>query len=339
MLSRVADSIYWMRRYLERAEHIARILDVNFHLSLDSALFEKQWSPLISTLGDENWFFEHYSEANKENVIHCLTCDRNYPNSIASCVSKARENAKAIKDVISSDMWTVLNKFYLNLHTMGDTRLPSLSEVLNSCRLWSQFFEGVCNNTLSRNEGWHFARLGGLLERADNISRILDMKYYVLFPAITYVGTSVDMMHWSAILKSASAFEMYKKKWARISTEGVISFLVLDLEFPRSIRYCLKEMDKSLHALSGSPLGTFENKAEKLLGQLRSELDFLNAVEIIQEGLHEFLDRTQKQLNDIGESLYESFFMPSPLSIINATFPFTITTKVPEPVLQEKKEE
>jgi uncharacterized alpha-E superfamily protein len=165
---------------------------------------------------------------------------------------------------------------------------------------------------MSHNEAWHFGRLGRLLERADKTSRILDFKYFILLPRVEDIGTPIDNIGWSALLKSASAFEMYRKKFRRISPSEVALFLIQDLEFPRSIRYCLIKAQISLHEITGSYLGSFSNEAERRLGRLRSDLDYANIDEIISVGLHEFLDNFQTRLFGVGEDIFDTFFSLRP---------------------------
>jgi len=311
MLSRVADSIYWMNRYVERAENIARFVDVNLHLLLESpAGMAQQWQPLVLTTGDLEFFEEHYGEANADNVIQFLTFDENYPNSIVSCLRAARENARSVREVISSEMWEQLNQFYLMVREAAPGQpLSALHDFFTEVKLSSHLFAGVMDATLSHNEGWHFGQIGRLLERADKTARILDVKYYILLPSVQDVGTTMDEVQWIALLKSASAFEMYRKRRKhRITPIGVVEFLILDREFPRAMQFCLIQAERSLHQITGTPAGTWSNPAERSLGRLRSELDYIVAEEVIQVGLHEFLDNLQEQMNDVGEQIFETFF-------------------------------
>jgi len=171
-----------------------------------------------------------------------------------------------------------------------------------------QQFMGVTDATMTHGEAWHFCRLGRSIERADKTSRILDVKYFILLPTLHDVGTPYDDIQWSALLRSASAFEMYRQRHGRILPARVVDFLVLDREFPRAVLYCLTKANESLHAISGSALGSFSNDPEQLLGQLRAELAYARAEEIIAHGLHEFVDGLQRRLNLVGDAIYESFF-------------------------------
>jgi uncharacterized alpha-E superfamily protein len=176
----------------------------------------------------------------------------------------------------------------------------------------SHLFVGITDATMSHGEGWHFARLGRLLERADKTSRILDVKYFILLPAAADVGTPFDDIQWAAVLKSASALEMYRKRHGRLSPDRVADFLILDREFPRAMHDCIVKAGESLNAISGTPAGTFHNLAEQRLGRLRSDFDYARIEEIIASGLHEFLDTFQAKLNRVGDAIHETFFAMRP---------------------------
>ncbi len=315
MLSRVADSIYWMSRYIERAENLARFADVTFNLMLDLPhQSREQWQPLVSTTGDHEWFAEHYGHATRENVIRFLTFDPEYPNSIMSCLRSARENARSTRETISSEMWEHVNSFYFMVMDAALNReiLMSPQDFFHTVKMASHQFQGVTDATMSHGEGWHFANMGRLLERADKTSRILDVKYYLLLPDVYDVGTPIDDLQWSSVLRSVSGFEMFRKRHHGITPDRVAGYLILDRLFPRAIMYCINAADESLHAISGSPAGTFWNQAEKRMGQLRSELAYTNVTDIIGQGLHEFLDAFQTKLNKVGAAVYETFIAMRP---------------------------
>lgn len=311
MLSRVAQSIYWMSRYIERAENVARFVDVNQHLLLDLPAGDgEQWEPLVLTTGDRALFMERYKTPVRENVIQFLTFDRENPNSILSCLTAARENARSIRETISSEMWEQVNHFYLMVNAVAAQTgsMESPYQFFNDVKNASHLFDGVTMTTMSHGEGWYFYLLGRLLERADKTSRILDVKYFILLPSVTDVGTSVDDIQWAAVLRSASGFEMYRKRYPEISPDLVVEFLLLDRQFPRSVQYCVINADESLHAISGTPIGMFKNPAERKLGQVRAELAYAQVPEIISNGLHEFLNRLERDLNLAGDSNSASFF-------------------------------
>jgi uncharacterized alpha-E superfamily protein len=311
MLSRVADCVFWMSRYIERAENVARFVDVNLNLTLDlGGSLANQWDPLIYTAGDHDQFYQRYGVANQKNALAMLAFDDENPNSIVSCLKYARENARSIREIIAAAVWEELNKFYLFVRDAArhgqitDNPFGFFSHVKRS----SQLIVGIMEATMSRGEAWHFAQMGRLLERADKTSRILDVKYYILLPSVADVGTPMDAIQWSALLKSASALEMYRKKHGRISPPEVVEFLTLDAEFPRALRFCLQGTEQSLRAITGTPPATFRNQAERRLGQLRSELDYAQIADIIDRGLHEFIDNFQRQLNLAGEAVHATFF-------------------------------
>jgi uncharacterized alpha-E superfamily protein len=315
MLSRVANAIYWLNVYIERAENYARFSDVNLTLSLDSPPgTDEQWEPLVSITGDNKLFQELFGPPTKENVINFLTASPANPNSIISCLTAARENARTVREIVSSEMWELVNKFYLSvkeaISSGRSIQNPHLffKEVKQS----SHLFGGIMDATMSHGEGWHFGRLGRLLERADKTSRILDVKYFILLPATEKSGTPFDNVQWSALLKSSSAFEMYRKQYGPIIPSHVAEFLLLNQTFPRSIRYCLTKAQDSLQSITGSKPGTFMNNAERRLGHLRGELDYSDINEIIAHGLHEFLDNFQTRLNRVGDAIYDTFFAMQP---------------------------
>jgi uncharacterized alpha-E superfamily protein len=316
MLSRVADSIYWLNRYIERAENIARFLDVNLNLLLDMpAGMGQQWQPLVLTTGDLTFFQKHYGEVTAENVIQFLTFDTQYPNSIVSCLQAARYNASSIREVISSEMWQQINNFYMLVKTAASNApLLDTAGFLAQVKQASHLFAGVMDATMSHGEGWHFGQMGRFLERADKTTRILDVKYFLLLPTPEYVGSALDELGWMALLRSASAYEMYRKQGEhRITPAGVAEFLILEEEFPRAIRFCLIEAERSLHKITGTPLGTWRSSVERALGRLRSELDYLTIDEIINRGMHEFLDQLQSQMNQVGDKIDETFFSVQPV--------------------------
>jgi uncharacterized alpha-E superfamily protein len=181
-------------------------------------------------------------------------------------------------------------------------------EFFDEVKMASQLFAGITEATMSHGEAWHFCRLGRKLERADKTSRILDVKYYLLLHSAQDVGTAFDDVQWAALLRSASAFEMYRKKHGRISPKGVVEFLMLSPDFPRAMQYCLLAAQDSLHTVSGTPTGTFRYLPEKLLGQLCSDLSYATVDDIIAYGLHEYADQFQNKINQVGNGISETFF-------------------------------
>jgi uncharacterized alpha-E superfamily protein len=317
MLSRVADSLFWMGRYIERAENVARFIDVTLHMILDLPIGSaEQWEPLIITSGDQERFATRYATAATQgNVIRFLAFDADNPNSIVSCLRAARENARSVREIISSEMWEQVNMFYLMVRgpDAGRRAGESPHEFFTEIKMASHLFSGLTETTMSHGEAWHFCRLGRLLERADKTTRLLDVKYFILLPRHTDVGSPFDDIQWSAVLRSASAFEMYRKRHGRIAPDRIVDFLLLDREFPRSVHYCLIKAEESLHAISGTPIGTFRNPAEQRLGQLRSELGYARVDDILAGGLHESLDGLQAKFNAVGDAIFETFFALRPI--------------------------
>jgi uncharacterized alpha-E superfamily protein len=310
LLSRVADAVYWMGRYIERAENVARFLDVNQNLMLDLPRgYGDQWQPIVDTTGDRAAFQELYGAPTRENVVRFLAFDARNPNSICSCVLAARENARSVRETISSEMWQQINSLYLLVEPEGRKAVPEmLPEFCHSVRMACHLFQGISHVTMSHNEAWHFIRLGTSLERADKATRMLDVKYFILLPSVSDVGTPYDDIQWAAVLKSVSGFEMYRKRHGRIAPERIVEFLLLDGEFPRAVRYCIGVADASLHATTGTRVGAFSCSAEQQLGRLRSELDYAQVEAILQAGLHEFFDSLQAKMNAVDECVLGDFF-------------------------------
>jgi len=312
MLSRVANSIFWMSRYVERAENVARFIDVNFNISLDlGGHLEGQWAPLVYTTGDHEIFAQRYGTATQANVIQFLTFDVQNPNSILSCLAAARENARTVREMLSSSMWEELNKFYLMVREAANDApsvVDSPFDFFSHVKACAYLLEGVTEATMSRGEAWHFRRLSRMLERADKTSRILDVKYFLLLPSVQDVGTPLDTIQWASLLRSASALEMYRQAHGRITPERVVQFLILNRDFPRAIQFCLINAEHSLLSITGGTTGTYCNPAEQRLGKLRAELDYTDIAEVIEQGMHEFIDDLQRRMNSVGEAVQETFF-------------------------------
>jgi uncharacterized alpha-E superfamily protein len=314
VLSRVADAVYWMSRYVERAENVARCIDVNLSLTLDLGEgWADQWMPLINTTGTHDLFKERYGTPTRDNVLRFLTFDEKNPNSIYSCVQAARQNARSVREVMSLASWEELNRFYLLVRerrAAGDPDLAIYDEVKRA----SQLLIGVIDTTQSHREAWHFSRLGRLIERGDQTSRILDVKYFILLPTLQDIGSSLDITQWTALLKSASALGMYRREYHRIVPQKVVEFLVLSRDFPRSMKFCVTRAENSLHRITGTPQDVYASPAQRELGQMREELDFAQAEAIMQTGLHEFIDNFQDGLNRVGAAISANFFGTQPES-------------------------
>ena len=317
MLSRVANSIYWIGRYAERAENIARLIEVNLQMILDLPSGSgEQWEPLIIITGDDAAFYRRHGSATRQNAIQFLSFEAENPKSIIACLRAARENARTVREAISSEMWEHINSCYLMVSAAALNRSIAVqpSEFLSEIRKASQLFDGITDATMLHGEGWHFYHLGQQLERADKTSRLLDVKYFILLPSAADVGTTLDDVQWAAMLRSASALEMYRKRHGHIAPDKVIQFFVLDSEFPRSILCCITTANDSLHAISGTPIGMYRNAPEQHLGQIRAELAYTDTRQIVSRGLHEFLDSLQTKLNVVDQSIYDTFFALRPVA-------------------------
>ena len=308
MLSRVADSLYWLARYIERAENNSRILDVNLQVTLDDDNAgddddKSDWLPILATLEDQQLFQKLNTVTNAETVCEFLTFAQENPNSIRSCVAGARENARTVREYISSEMWERINSLYLWLGSpeARQTFAASAIDFYRQLVDHAHQFHGTTDATLTHGEGWSFLQVGKFLERADSASRILDLKYHILLPRGEQVGGNVDTVQWQAVLKSCSAFEAFRKiHTGQVTPWSVAEFLLLHEHFPRSIRFCVEQLDTALHTISGSSRSHFANEAERLAGKLCSDLTYAKIGDIINGGLHQYLDGIQFRLIEIA---------------------------------------
>lgn len=315
MLSRVADSLYWMSRYMERAENNARILDVNLQLMLDyqnpgSENEHNHWAPIVASLEDQKLFFTLYPEANAETVCEFVTFEKQNPNSIRSCIGYVRENARAVREYISSEMWEHINRVYLYFNGEEARRRfrASAIDFYRSLVDQSHKFLGITDATLTHGEGWNFIQVGQYLERADCTSRILDLKYHILLPMEEKVGGTVDTIQWMAVLKSCSAYEAFRKLHiGQVNASKVAEFIILHDRFPRSIRFCVDSLDAALHRISGCERKHYSNDAERLSGRICSDLDYATIGDIFAFGLHEYLDKLQLRLCEVANAMHRSY--------------------------------
>ncbi len=321
MLSRVADSLYWLSRYIERAENLARLLDVNLQLlldfsNLDDEKIKDHWLPILRALCDEEAFAKHYDKADSLAVTDFVTFSRNNPSSILSCVFAARENARMVRDQISAEMWESMNELYLFVKSTNAKKVwrSGVHDFFRELKSRMHAFQGLTHATYPREEGYDFLQVGRYLERADKTTRIIDLKYHILLPLASDVGGSLDSAQWMAILRSCSALQAYHRLYLASPTPWkVVEFLILSEDFPRSLRFCLKELNQYLHQISGTPAGEATNDAERICGEMLTRLSHGTTEDIFDEGLHEYLDRTQILLNEIGQALYHSYmYVPAP---------------------------
>ena len=328
MLSRVAESVYWMSRYSERAENVARFVDVNYNLTLgEASTLGEQWSPLVYTTGDHQDFEERYDAPTRENVLKFLLFDKENPNSILSCVSNARESARTIREVLPEAVWEQVNRFYLMVREASKSG-DAINQPFDFCeaiRMASHLMIGITHSSMRRDEAWYFMHVGRYIERADKTSRIADVQYFLLLPNSQDVGTSIDVVRWSSLLKSADALGMYRRTHGRIATSKVADFLLLDPVFPRSIRFCVSRAQSCLATMTGeangfsghssvdsaSPADSMSSgdlPSEELAKQLTDRLSSVTIDEIIQQGMHSFIDQLQGALNGIGTAIRGDFF-------------------------------
>ncbi len=312
MLSRVAATTFWINRYVERAENNARFLSVNFNLALDlPPSVTEQWKPLVLATGSWELFSSLYDQPSKQNVIDFMAFNRENPNSIFSCICTARDGAKGIRENLNTETWQQVNQLYLYIQEGSKQKRRVTKDpraFFEDIRKNIQLLFGIGDSTIARTEGWYLSKLGQLLERADNTSRILDVKYHVLLPSLDSVGSPVDLIHWAALLKSVSAYNMYRMLYGKLEPLSIVEYLVLNRRFPRSILFCLMEAEHALRSISGNFHTAFSNDAEKRLGMLRSDLEFLEVSEIMDQGLHEYIDRMQMRISKVSDAIYETYF-------------------------------
>jgi uncharacterized alpha-E superfamily protein len=311
MLSRVAESVYWMSRYVERAENVARFVDVNYNLMLgDSTALSEQWSPLIYTTGDQEDFKKRYDGSSRENALQFLLFDSENPNSILSCINNARECARTVREVLPSSTWEQLNRFRMLVQRASKTgkALEHPYDFCESVRTASQLLAGISSSSMLHDEAWAFKEMGRFIERADKTSRIVDVQYFLLLPKVEDIGTSIDIVRWSSLLKSADALNMYRRTHGRITPEKVAKFLILNPIFPRSIRFCVNRVQDCLARMRGSEPPREELPSEVLADQLANRLNTVEINEIIEQGMHAFIDQFQGAINSLGRSVYSDFF-------------------------------
>jgi len=324
MLSRVADSLFWLSRYIERAENLARLVEVNLQLLLDFSQLDDEkvkdhWQPILRALCDEEAFTKHYEKADSQSVTDFVTFSRLNPNSMLSCIFAARENARMIRDQISAEMWESINELYLFLQATSAKKVwrTGVHDFFREVRKSIHAFQGLAMATYPREEAYDFLQIGGYLERADKTTRIIDLKYHILLPRSTDVGGALDSAQWMAVLRSCSALQAYHSLYLESPTpRKVVEFLILSETFPRSLRFCLKELDYYLHRISACPRDEYANNAERICGKMLSHLGKCTTDDIFKAGLHEYLDSAQGSLNEIGAALYHTYmYVPTPLQV------------------------
>jgi len=310
MLSRIADSLFWIARYMERAEDMARILEVNYHMLLDSSTqnVRLRWGPLVAISGGQERFAAHYEHPDARNVFEFLAFHAENPDSIVRCVQMVRENARTIRDRISREMWEDVNSFYHLV--MGFKPEEELAvgphRFCNAIKFGSHRFHGVADDTLPHDEGWHFLQAGRALERAAMTARIVDVEYHQLLEDAL---EAADNHQWMAVLKSVAAYEIYRREYhSRIEPEKVAELLILHPQHPRSIRFNVSVLQQALRAISGTGSGSYANEAERLTGKLHETLKYDRIQDIFARGLHPFLTELEGTCRSIGEQIARTYF-------------------------------
>ena len=321
MLSRTADCLYWMARYTERAENTARMLDVNHQTSLlpqPTIFLEQSWKKLLTISKLEDLFLSKYDVINRENVLDFIIYETSNPSSIVSCLFAARENARVIRGKITSEVWETQNTTWLELQRIIEARNqadPSrlLEWVKHRCHL----FRGVMYGTMLKNEAFYFISIGTLLERADNTARILENKYEVqdslkaTSPKKTLEegtdGAFFDFYHWAALLRSVSAFEIYRQIYSdQVTPKQVAQLLIFNKQMPRSLVCCVNELIPLISEVKNQQ----SKEIERLLGKLKASLDYSDIDEVFDQGLEEFMKAFLERINHIADEFSNAYLIP-----------------------------
>jgi uncharacterized alpha-E superfamily protein len=313
MLSRVADSIYWMARSIERAENAARLLLVNQQLFLDAGAGdegeEQFWQHILLVTGDQDLFFEKYKSIAAASVAQFLTFDAANDNSIFSSILSARENARVVRDQISEELWQSVNSLYwlvqenMRQSHAVETLLDFYERVLRG----SYLFQGIARSTMPRAEGSMFLAMGTYIERADKTSRLIDT--CSALPVETGQYAQSHLLRWGSLLHSCSAYDTFHEMCSQLEPKKIVQFLLLSPNFPRSVRYCVTEVEQALRSLPTPTNAASAHEPKRLAGRLRAELDFVTVDEILAQGLHAFIDSLQNRLNVLGKGIFETFVL------------------------------
>jgi len=313
MLSRTADSLFWLARYVERAENVARIVLVGHRMASIAQSLGSQGDEWLSTLiatGCDQDFFEKYSEAAPSAVIDFLVRDPDNPSSILSCLDTARRNARAVRTALTVDMWNALNETWLKARDFASVTAASdqISTFLEWVKERSQLFDGAYNSTMLRNDAFYFTRLGTFVERSDNTARILDVKYYVLLPQDEGVGGALDYYQWQSILQSVSALRSYHWVYQeRLQPWLIAELMILRPEMPRSLFSCHDQITRQLDSI-GDAYGK-RGECHRLAGETHARLRYGQIQKIFQGGLHEFLTEFIDRSILLGEEITKLYLI------------------------------
>ncbi|MBI3345639.1 MAG: alpha-E domain-containing protein [Burkholderiales bacterium] len=313
MLSRTADHLFWLSRYIERAENTARMLDIAYQTSLQPQSAEESeqtWRSLVSISELNSLYGTQYSEINARSVMEFMVADENNLSSIFNCLRAARENARAVRGALTTEVWETMNQTWLEFRRLlregALTRDPSA--LFEWVKYRSHLSRGVTVGTMLQDEAFHFIRIGSFLERADNTARLLDVKFYRQDASGTERDTARDFYYWSAVLRSVSGFEIYRKVYSNvIQPDKVAELLILRPDMPRSLSHCVTRMFANLKRVANP------QSAETLrrVGRLEAELAFGRIDEILAKGLHPFLDDFLAEVADLGAGISRDFLVPS----------------------------
>ncbi len=309
MLKRIADHLFWTARNLERAEWRARLAEVNYQLLIETPPRDLQpWEPLLAIFGEREEFSSLYATADEASVLNFFTLDANNPNSIRNCINVARTNARALRNQISSELWLSLNTLYLAAQEWTPEVFKSPGVFAFFAELKDSFYQlaGIRRGTMPRDLSYDFMELGIMLERAEDVSRMLDVKYHFLLPRLEDVGGAIDLLQWAAVLRSASGLEAYRKRYGgAIRVDNVVDILLFDSTFPRSALYSVERLGAFLsHIAAAAP---DSSPASAAAGKLLDEIRAGKPGEVIQQGLHPFLLHLQDSCAEISELVFDEY--------------------------------
>lgn len=308
MLSRVGDRIYWMSRFMERAENMARILGVTSNVVLCSTP-ETQEQNLLAPLtitGTARAYFERYRTISLPSLIDFMGLDEDNSSSIFTCLRRARDNAHAVRWQITSEMWETLNTTWIDMRAFRRDLVtgPDANRFFDWVKERSHLFRGVTYGTIMRGEAFNFSRLGTFIERADATARILDVKYHILLPRVEDVGGALDYYQWAALLRSVSSFETYRTIYRdQVLPINVAELLILDRRMPRSLAACLEQIDQALSRVQGQN----DQPAKRLSAELQARLVHGDIEEIFQGGLHEYLTDFLDDIHELGQRIQRAY--------------------------------
>ena len=330
LLSRYAESTVWLARYLERIENLARVLDVT-ETFVRTGQGNEGWSSVVQINADDTLFYAHHEHATAASVVSFYILERDNPNSISSIVQMARENARTLRPLISTEMWTHINIFHswVRQLTENDIRPSQISALCSRLKQECQTHYGITEGTFYRDQGWYFYMIGKYLERADQITRLVDIKYHTLLPKEAGIGSAVDVSQWNAVLRAAAAYHAYRRHMPRtLDPSSVTGFLLLNNAFPRSLSLTLRQVHWALGQLRTDYGLRRSGVILERLEELRAVLYDQTIEQIILRGLHEFLDWVQIELQAIQEAVAKAFWPPpEQVQLVIESSPVTMVQK------------